>query len=328
MILSAASSIPPDSGSATPAPMPKVGEVAIRFRADESLYLGHGVGPKAGYASFDDALSAAAGISKYRPDGPTLAVVERGGRFAAHELLQPVWTKRFGREDARGYDTARLVPLEQPGTSEPRFGLYSYKVDKYGIRDDRQRTGRVKLDARAGVDALVGGTWALVDGTLRSVEAQRPEPPVDPKPPVDPNPPVDPTPPVDPPTPVPGRTLVEDVTEAARLATEALRIIGTVPPTDKGDESTKDVRIKAYKTNMAAQARIERQFDAGNPPNVVSTLRAADASLEDSNWQLAKKPSPDGRFNGVDVPGATRDAQKAVDLLNGLLDELVAKPAA
>ena len=54
-------------------------------------------------------------------------------------------------------------------------------------------------------------------------------------------------------------------------------------------------------------------------------LSAADASLEDANWQLAKKPSPDGRFNGVDVPGAVSDTQHAVELLNGLLTSLTNK---
>jgi hypothetical protein len=122
--------------------------------------------------------------------------------------------------------------------------------------------------------------------------------------------------------------LVQDVTEAVRLATESARIITTVSPTDKGEETSKDTRIKAYKTNLAAQSRLEKQFNINsNPANVVSTLRTADASLEDANWQLAKKPSPDGRFNGVDQPGALRDTQKAVDLLNGLLTSLT-KPAA
>jgi hypothetical protein len=114
-------------------------------------------------------------------------------------------------------------------------------------------------------------------------------------------------------------TFVVDVTEAARLATAASDMLAGVPRDDVGAESTKDLRIRIYKTNMAAQSRIERQFDAGNPMDVVSALRTADASLEDANWQLAKKPSPDGRFNGVDVPGAVRDTATGVELLDKLL---------
>jgi hypothetical protein len=114
-------------------------------------------------------------------------------------------------------------------------------------------------------------------------------------------------------------TCVVDITEAARLATSASDLLATVPRDDIGSEATKDLRIRVYKTNMAAQSRIQKQFDANNPADVVSALRTADASLEDANWQLAKKPSPDGRFNGVDVPGAVRDTATGVELLDKLL---------
>jgi hypothetical protein len=69
---------------------------------------------------------------------------------------------------------------------------------------------------------------------------------------------------------------------------------------------------------MDAQAALEPHF-AGESAGVTSTLRSADAHLEDANWQLAKKPSPDGRFTGVDVPGALRDSQAAVELLTKLV---------
>jgi hypothetical protein len=115
-------------------------------------------------------------------------------------------------------------------------------------------------------------------------------------------------------------SFVVDLTEASRLAARAVDMLAGVPLEDRGDESTKDLRLRIYKTDMAAQSRIERQFDAsGNGPAVISALRSADALLEDANWQLAKKPSPDGRFNGVDVPGAIRDMREGSRLLNELL---------
>jgi hypothetical protein len=310
------------------APLPKVGTLQTSWHHDEDLALGGVAGPQAGFASLDDALAGAAGLSQERGDGATFAVTSSGGHFQAHELLQPVWTKTFSHEYINGYDNARLVPLNDYASGDAKVGFSAYRADKYGQREDAERTGHVEL-IDPSVAAVVGNDWAIVDGELRSVQGSRPQPPIPPQPPVDPRPPVDPKPPVDPRPPVrPGMALVQDVTEAVRLATESARIITTVSPTDKGEETSKDTRIKAYKTNLAAQSRLEKQFNINsNPANVVSTLRTADASLEDANWQLAKKPSPDGRFNGVDQPGALRDTQKAVDLLNGLLTSLT-EPAA
>lgn len=113
-------------------------------------------------------------------------------------------------------------------------------------------------------------------------------------------------------------TLVTDLTEASRLVSRGIELLDTVPRDDVGSEATKELRIRVFKTNMAAQSRIEKQL-TGNPDAVVSDLRRADAYLEDANWQLAKKPSPDGRFNGVDVPGALRDSAEGARVLNELL---------
>jgi hypothetical protein len=307
------------------APLPKVGTLQASWHHDEDLALGGVTGPQSGFASLDDALAGAAGLAQERGDSATFAITSSGGQYQAHELLQPVWTKTFSHEYINGYDNAQIVPLNTQDSINPKIGFFAYRADKYGGREDAQRTGHVELTDPS-VAAVVGSDWALVNGELRTVEGHRPEPP---QPPVDPRPPVDPKPPVDPRPPVqPGMALVQDVTEAVRLAAESARIITTVSPTDKGEETSKDTRIKAYKTNLAAQSRLEKQFNVNsNPANVISTLRTADASLEDANWQLAKKPSPDGRFNGVDQPGALRDTQKAVDLLNGLLSTLT-KPAA
>lgn len=114
-------------------------------------------------------------------------------------------------------------------------------------------------------------------------------------------------------------TFVTDLTESSRLIGRAVEMLDTVPRDDVGSEATKDLRIRIYKTNMAAQKRIEQQIGAGNPDAVLSELRRADASLEDANWQLARKPSPDGRFNGVDIPGAIRDTSEGARILNELL---------
>jgi hypothetical protein len=129
-------------------------------------------------------------------------------------------------------------------------------------------------------------------------------------------------PPAAPSGPSPGvsSTLVVDLTEASRLAARAVEMISILPAGDTGSETTKDLRLRIYSTNMAAQSRLERQFDvSGNDSSVLSALRQADAYLEDSNWQLALKPSPDGRFTGVDVPGALRDASEGARIIADLL---------
>lgn len=114
-------------------------------------------------------------------------------------------------------------------------------------------------------------------------------------------------------------TLVTDLTEASRLAGRAVEMLATLPPGDTGSEATKDLRIRIFNTNMAVQKRLEKQVDAGNSTTVLSELRRADAHLEDANWQLARKPSPDGRFNGVDIPGAVRDTVEGARIIDELL---------
>lgn len=121
-------------------------------------------------------------------------------------------------------------------------------------------------------------------------------------------------------------SLVVDLTEAARLVGRAVEMLDTVPPDDVGSEATKDLRIRIFRTNAAAQSRLERQLDAGNPDRVLSELRRADAYLEDANWQLARKPSPDGRFDGVDIPGAVRDTREGARVLDELLRAAGAAP--
>ena len=104
--------------------------------------------------------------------------------------------------------------------------------------------------------------------------------------------------------------------------------IETVPVDDHGDAATKDARIAAYKLNMNAQNVLENEFLRDDRSDTqVSELRRADAFLEDANWQLAKKPSPDGRFNGVDIPGALRDSRQAIDVLKQLATSETEPPA-
>jgi hypothetical protein len=121
--------------------------------------------------------------------------------------------------------------------------------------------------------------------------------------------------PVPPAPPVPGTSNASaDAQRASDLIRQSIEQIQTVPVSDHGDESTKAARIAAYHLNLQAQQALETQF-TNSDASVVSTFRTADAHLEDANWQLAKKPSPDGRFTGVDIPGALRDSQAALDAL-------------
>ncbi len=139
-------------------------------------------------------------------------------------------------------------------------------------------------------------------------------PPTD-KPPVPPT-----TPPATPPAgPALDPKVAADVNKAFALVQQSIERIRTVPAADKGDASTKDARIAAYNLNMEAQKVLEGHFTTGEA-GLTSALRGADAHLEDANWQLAKKPSPDGRFNGVDIPGALRDSQAAADALVKLVN--------
>ncbi|MCW2921542.1 MAG: hypothetical protein JWL76_1416 [Thermoleophilia bacterium] len=142
------------------------------------------------------------------------------------------------------------------------------------------------------------------------------------------------TAPPSPPTLPPTKTLtgvsanfVVDLTESSRLAAKAVEMLGTVPLDDVGSEATKDIRIRVFKTNMAVQKRLEKQLNETNPEAVVSELRKADAYLEDANWQLAKKPSPDGRFNGVDIPGAVRDTAEGARIIDSLLTAAGGEPS-
>jgi hypothetical protein len=127
------------------------------------------------------------------------------------------------------------------------------------------------------------------------------------------------TPPTGPTTPALDPKVSLDLNKAFALVQQSIEKIRTVPVADKGDASTKDARIAAYNLNMEAQKVLEGHFQ-GADAGLTSALRGADASLEDANWQLAKKPSPDGRFNGVDIPGALRDSQAAADALVKVLN--------
>ncbi len=302
MVSAATPAIAPQSTEALPPQVRQIGELkAGRFRS-EPIYLGPNVTPKDGFSSLDDALSGAAALSVR--SGGAYAITRDGDAFQASEVHQPVWRKGFFRHNAFGTDHTQMAPFQNG--REPKYNFHTYNRDPYSHRghDFQPRQGTLTLDASAGVEAIVGSDWALVGGQLRDV-----------KPGTLPTDPTDPTDPVDPPT---GGTLVADVTEAVRLAGESARIIQALPEGDTGTDATKADRIAAYKSNLAAQAELERHFSSDDA-NLVSTLRAADASLEDANWQLAKKPSPDGRFNGVDIPGALADTQHAIELLQDVL---------
>ncbi len=118
--------------------------------------------------------------------------------------------------------------------------------------------------------------------------------------------------------PNPGTGGVTDAARAARdLVSRSLDVIRSIPADDRGSSATKQARLDAFGFNKQAQELLEPHFGT-NDPQLQSQLRTADAHLEDAAWQLAKKPSPDGRFNGVDIPGATRDTEAALDVLGEL----------
>ena len=290
------------TASAAPGTPPQIGTLSAGWRKNEPLFLGPDVTPEQGFTSLDDALSGAAALSVR--SGGAYAITRDGDAFQASELHQPVWRKGFFRHNAFGTDHTQLAPFQ--GGREPKYNFFTYNRGSYGSHDYTPRQGTLKLDAAAGIEAIVGSDWALVGSQLRDV-----------KPGTLPTDPTDPTDPVDPPT---GDTLVADLTEAVRLAQESASIIQALPEGDTGTDATKADRIKAYKTNLAAQAELEQHFGSSDD-GLVSSLRTADAHLEDANWQLAKKPSPDGRFNGVDIPGALADTQHAIELLQDVLAE-------
>ncbi|MBC7460062.1 MAG: hypothetical protein H7287_01735 [Thermoleophilia bacterium] len=109
-----------------------------------------------------------------------------------------------------------------------------------------------------------------------------------------------------------------DVTRSLSSLQESLNILGSIPVDDRGSESTKQARLSAFHSNRAAQDLLEGHFN-DRDQQLTSTLHAADASLEDAAWQMARKSSPDGRFNGVDIRGAIEATQAAVALLNQVL---------
>lgn len=117
------------------------------------------------------------------------------------------------------------------------------------------------------------------------------------------------------------RQLKGDLKQAAKLIKQSYETIQTVPSDDFGDEGTKQARLSAFHVNRAAQDLIEQYFDSASP-DVASALHTVDADLEDAAWQLARKPSPDGRFNGVDIPGALADTKAASHDLKRIYEQL------
>lgn len=121
-----------------------------------------------------------------------------------------------------------------------------------------------------------------------------------------------------------GALVLDDVGVAASRADESAGRIRTLieqfgegPLDDAAEASTKDARIGAFRLNKDGQERLARYVDDPSlvEPEVSSLIHQADARLEDAGWQLARKPSPDGRFNGIDLPGALRDTVEAAATL-------------
>ncbi|MCW2921561.1 MAG: hypothetical protein JWL76_1435 [Thermoleophilia bacterium] len=295
----------------TALPNQRVGTIDRPWRQDEPVFLStQQAGPESAFATLEDAITGASYMSQtgkhsqntFTDREATFVVTKQGDAFRAARLLVPVWKNHFGTDQA--VDTA-LLRTANPSATGNGVALDFEIVRKgsYGSNETKDARGTLRLDASLGALAVVGNGWAFVDGEVRDAEAKDPFPP----------------PPPPPPPPPAGGVL----REAVDHVTQSIELIETVPVSDKGDASTKDARIGAYNANMAAQNVIEDVFLREDVDHkLVSTLREADAHLEDANWQLAKKPSPDGRFTGVDIPGALRDSHAALDLLTGVIEAL------
>jgi hypothetical protein len=191
----------------------------------------------------------------------------------------------------------------------------------YEVRDLAESGGRVAI-MRSQNSAFGAGWGEMLDSTIQTVrDASNAllNSPVPGRP--DHGGPTDPMPPAPRPQ-VPTTRLTADVNRAVDLIRESMSTIQTVPVNDRGDESTKQARLAAYHVNRAAQDLLEQHFTTETDA-VSRVLRAADVSLTDAAWQLAKKPSDDGRFNGVNIPGALRSSSAAIDMLQ----ELTGHPA-
>ena len=126
--------------------------------------------------------------------------------------------------------------------------------------------------------------------------------------------------------------VLDDVDVAATRADEAaVRIralidqFGEGSLDDAAQAASKDARIGAHRINMDGQGRLKKYVDGETlvDPSARSTILQGDAHLEDANWQLARKPSPDGRFNGIDLPGALADTLRASAILRELAPKVV-----
>ena len=287
-------------------PNQRVGTIERSWRQDEPVLLSQRpAGPEAPFATLDDAITGAAYMSRtgkhaeqesWQNSAGVFAITRDGDAFRAQRLLVPEWKSSWGVD--RQVDTALLRaegPVARDATGVD-LTFETVRETSYGSERRRDATGTLRLDPAFGAVAIVGEDWAFVDGQLRPVEGRDPFPP----------------PPPPPPPPPLGGVLKGAVDKLQ----ESIALIETVPITDTGDAATKQARIGAYDLNMAAQGIVEDVFLRDDvADDVVSTLRTADAFMEDANWQLAKKPSPDGRFNGVDIPGALRDSRAALELL-------------
>jgi hypothetical protein len=299
---------------------PKIGRMDRPWRQDEPIHQSsRQVGPEQPFATLDDAIAGTAYMAstgKLRDDlheqsSGTFAIHQDGDAFRAVQLLVPVWERSLGNERIVDYAAMRSERPDVTDRGELTLTFETNRRTDWGSTSRTDAQGTMKLDASGATVAIVGSNWAFVGGKLGSVEAADPFPPPPPPPPPPPAPPIGPV-----------------IATAVDLINQSIELIETVPVTDTGDAATKDARIGAYKLNMSAQNVLEEAFlDPSRDAGIVSALRHADAQLEDANWQLAKKPSPDGRFNGVDIPGALRDSRAAIDVLEQLATS-VTEPAA
>lgn len=191
----------------------------------------------------------------------------------------------------------------------------------FEVRDLAESGGRIAVMRNQG--SSFGTGWGgVLDSTIKAVRDASNELLTSPVPgypdnggPGDTMPPA---PPVPAPRPqLPTTRLTADVNRAVELITQSMDTIRTVPVTDRGDESTKQARLAAFHVNLAAQQLLEQHFTTESSA-VTSIVKSADDHLVDAAWQLAKKPSDDGRFHGVDIPGALNSSAAAIETLRQL----------
>lgn len=270
-----------------------IGKVDVRMERDTPLFAGNQEGAPNGYGTLTDAYKASSRLSLDHSNAGLLIVSAGTGadqRFFSYALQQPLWTKHELYEGVTSLATARF---DQYPLSDGKLKFTSY--DDYNQHSD-DPIGKF-VPSVPNFAAIVSGTLAITPAGASVVE---------------------------PAAAPPDSALIAGLTEADRLLDKDLKILKTIPADKATDGAYTPVRKQVYDTNMAAQQQLEQQFQRpGIDPDAVSHMRRADANLEDANWQVVPKVSPDGRFHGIDIPGAIASTTEAKQIVSSYLADLL-----